>query len=104
MEATAKRDGEDYVLNGRKVYIGNSHVGDLHGVVVRTGTGSKGLSAFLDVWRNISPCPAAHPMAGCGTPGTGRRQRMPVPQPLGWFLAVISGQWPGSHLRISSVG
>ena len=47
MEATAVRDGDDYVLNGRKVYIGNSHVGDLHGVVVRTGTGSKGLSAFL---------------------------------------------------------
>ena len=47
MEATAERDGDDYILNGRKVYIGNSHVGDLHGVVVRTGTGSKGLSAFL---------------------------------------------------------
>jgi acyl-CoA dehydrogenase len=47
MEATAERDGDDYILNGRKVYIGNSHVGDLHGVVVRTGSGSKGLSAFL---------------------------------------------------------
>jgi alkylation response protein AidB-like acyl-CoA dehydrogenase len=47
MEATAERDGDDYVLNGRKIYIGNSHVGDLHGVVVRTGTGSRGLSAFL---------------------------------------------------------
>jgi acyl-CoA dehydrogenase len=47
MEATAERDGDDYILNGRKVYIGNSHVGDLHGVVVRTGSGSRGLSAFL---------------------------------------------------------
>jgi acyl-CoA dehydrogenase len=47
MEATAHRDGRDYVLNGRKVYIGNSHVGDLHGVVARTGSGSRGLSAFL---------------------------------------------------------
>jgi acyl-CoA dehydrogenase len=47
MEATAERDGDDYILNGRKVYIGNSHIGDLHGVVVRTGSGSKGLSAFL---------------------------------------------------------
>ena len=47
MEATAERDGDEYVLNGRKIYIGNSHVGDLHGVVVRTGTGSRGLSAFL---------------------------------------------------------
>ena len=47
MEATAERDGDDYVLNGRKIYIGNSHVGDLHGVVLRTGSGSRGLSAFL---------------------------------------------------------
>ncbi|MFE3324332.1 acyl-CoA dehydrogenase family protein [Streptomyces sp. NPDC059176] len=47
MSATAVRDGDDYVLNGRKVYVGNSHVGDLHGVVVRTGPGSRGLTAFL---------------------------------------------------------
>lgn len=47
MEATAERDGDDYVLNGHKIYIGNSHVGDVHGVVVRTGSGSRGLSAFL---------------------------------------------------------
>jgi acyl-CoA dehydrogenase len=47
MEASAVRDGDDYLLNGRKVYIGNSHVGDVHGVVVRTGEGSSGLSAFL---------------------------------------------------------
>ncbi|GGX30033.1 acyl-CoA dehydrogenase family protein [Streptomyces noursei] len=47
MASTAVRDGDDYVLNGRKSYVGNSHVGDLHGVVVRTGEGSQGLSAFL---------------------------------------------------------
>ncbi|MGW6454317.1 acyl-CoA dehydrogenase family protein [Streptomyces sp. NPDC055078] len=47
MSATAVRDGDDYLLNGRKIYVGNSHVGDLHGVVVRTGPGSKGLTAFL---------------------------------------------------------
>ncbi|MCS0638043.1 acyl-CoA dehydrogenase [Streptomyces sp. LP05-1] len=47
MSATAVRDGDDYVLNGRKVFVGNSHVGDLHGVVVRTGPNSRGLTAFL---------------------------------------------------------
>jgi alkylation response protein AidB-like acyl-CoA dehydrogenase len=47
MGTTAVRYGDEYVLNGRKVFVGNSHVGDLHGVVVRTGEGSKGLSAFL---------------------------------------------------------
>lgn len=47
MTSTAYRDGDSYLLNGRKVFVGNSHVGDLHGVVVRTGSGSRGLSAFL---------------------------------------------------------
>ena len=47
MSASAVRDGDTYILNGSKVFVGNSHVGDLHGVVVRTGPGSTGLSAFL---------------------------------------------------------
>lgn len=47
MSATARRVGKEYVLNGHKVFVGNSHIADLHGVVVRTGRGSKGLSAFL---------------------------------------------------------
>ncbi|MCC3763716.1 acyl-CoA dehydrogenase family protein [Glycomyces sp. TRM65418] len=47
MRARAVRDGDDYILNGHKVFVGNSHVGDLHGVVVRTGLGPKGLTAFL---------------------------------------------------------
>ncbi len=47
MTATAVHDRDGYILNGRKVHIGNSHIGDLHGVVARTGPGSKGLSAFL---------------------------------------------------------
>ncbi|POX43028.1 acyl-CoA dehydrogenase [Streptomyces sp. Ru73] len=47
MRATARRDGDNYILNGRKTYVGNSHIGHLHGVVARTGHGTKGLSAFL---------------------------------------------------------
>jgi alkylation response protein AidB-like acyl-CoA dehydrogenase len=47
MTGTAVRDGDDYILNGRKVFVGNSHVGHVHGVVFRTGSGSGGLSAFL---------------------------------------------------------
>jgi alkylation response protein AidB-like acyl-CoA dehydrogenase len=47
MTSAARREGDEYVLNGRKVFVGNSHVGHLHGVVVRTGPGSRGLSAFL---------------------------------------------------------
>jgi alkylation response protein AidB-like acyl-CoA dehydrogenase len=49
MSTTARREGDDYVLNGRKAFVGNSHVADLHGVVARTGagTGGRSLSAFL---------------------------------------------------------
>ncbi|MEU5990345.1 acyl-CoA dehydrogenase family protein [Spirillospora sp. NPDC047418] len=51
MVASAHRDGGDWVLNGRKLYVGNSHVGHVHGVIVRTGGDgtrrSKSLSAFL---------------------------------------------------------
>lgn len=47
VEMRARREGRHYVLNGRKVYVGNSHIGHLHGVVARTGEGTQGLSAFL---------------------------------------------------------
>ncbi|WP_431952302.1 acyl-CoA dehydrogenase family protein [Actinacidiphila sp. bgisy167] len=47
METTAVRDGDSYVLTGRKAYVGNSHIGHVHGVVARTGPGSRGLTAFL---------------------------------------------------------
>jgi alkylation response protein AidB-like acyl-CoA dehydrogenase len=47
MSSTAKRCRDEYILNGRKWFVGNSHIGDVHGVVLRTGEGSHGLSAFL---------------------------------------------------------
>jgi alkylation response protein AidB-like acyl-CoA dehydrogenase len=47
MRSTGVRRGAHYVLNGRKCFVGNSHIGDVHGVVVRTGPGSGGLTAFL---------------------------------------------------------
>jgi acyl-CoA dehydrogenase len=47
MRSTAVRDGSSYVINGRKCFVGNSHIGDVHGVVARTGPGSRGLTALL---------------------------------------------------------
>ncbi|NYI05056.1 acyl-CoA dehydrogenase family protein [Allostreptomyces psammosilenae] len=62
MSGTAVRDGDEYVLNGRKWFVGNSHIGDVHGVVFRTGEGSRGLSAFL--------VESDRPGFRCGDPGS----------------------------------
>lgn len=49
IEATATRDGADYVLSGEKTWISNGGIADLYIVFARTGEapGAKGLSAFL---------------------------------------------------------
>ncbi|MGH3620427.1 MAG: acyl-CoA dehydrogenase family protein [Sciscionella sp.] len=47
MSSTAVWDEDSYVLDGHKCFVGNSHIGDVHGVVVRTGPGSCGLTGFL---------------------------------------------------------
>ncbi|MDZ7728729.1 MAG: acyl-CoA dehydrogenase family protein [Dehalococcoidia bacterium] len=48
LRTTAKRDGDDYVLNGSKVYISGGTVADYLTVFARTGgDGAKGISAFV---------------------------------------------------------
>ena len=49
MRSTARRDGEDWVLNGTKMYITNGVLGDLVFVAAKTDTaarGSRGVSIF----------------------------------------------------------
>ncbi|MFZ2469406.1 MAG: acyl-CoA dehydrogenase family protein [Parvibaculum sedimenti] len=49
MRTTARRDGGDYVLNGRKIYITNGPVADVLLVYAKTemDKGSHGISAFI---------------------------------------------------------
>ncbi|MGH2632706.1 MAG: acyl-CoA dehydrogenase family protein, partial [Tepidiformaceae bacterium] len=48
LETRAVRDGDDYVLNGNKVYISGGTVADFLTVFARTGgPGAKGISAFV---------------------------------------------------------
>ena len=47
MQTSAQKVGEEYILNGKKCWIANSHIASVHGVIARTGEGSGGLSAFL---------------------------------------------------------
>ena len=49
ISTTAKRDGEEFVLNGRKTWISNGGIADFYTVIARTGEapGAKGLSVFI---------------------------------------------------------
>jgi acyl-CoA dehydrogenase len=49
LRTTARRDGGDYVLDGRKTWISNAGIADHYVVFARTGEGpgAKGLSAFV---------------------------------------------------------
>ena len=49
LRTSARRDGDTYVLNGRKTWISNAGVADTYMVFVRTGEapGAKGLSTFV---------------------------------------------------------
>lgn len=48
-EMTATLDGDDYILNGEKIWISNGGIADYYTVFARTGDapGAKGLSAFM---------------------------------------------------------
>jgi acyl-CoA dehydrogenase len=49
MSTSAKRDGDDYVLNGEKIFISNGGIADVYTVFARTGEapGTRGISAFV---------------------------------------------------------
>jgi acyl-CoA dehydrogenase len=93
----ARRDGDDYVLDGEKTWISNGGIADLYTVFARTGEGpgAKGLSTFL--------VPA-------GTPGLEVAERLETiaPHPLARLRfagvrvpadAMIGG--PGAGFRIA---
>lgn len=49
MKTTAKKDGDDYIINGSKTYITNGYMSDLVVVCAKTdlNAGAKGISLFL---------------------------------------------------------
>jgi alkylation response protein AidB-like acyl-CoA dehydrogenase len=69
LRTTAVRDGDSYVLNGRKTFITNGESADVVVVAARTGEGTRGLT-LLAVER--------------GTPGFTRGERMAK---LGWHAS-----------------
>ena len=73
IQTTARRDGETYVINGRKRFISNAGIADFYTVFARTGTREDGravLSAFV---------------VGAKMPGFSvvERTRLMAPHPIG---------------------
>lgn len=71
MSTTARREGNDYVLDGTKTFISNAGLADFYVVFARTGeAGSKGLSAFI---------------VDADTPGLDASSQLPTisPHPIG---------------------
>ncbi len=71
LAATARRDGDDYVLDGEKTWISNGGIADFYCVFARTGEapGSRGISGFV---------------VDADTPGLSIAEKIPViaPHPL----------------------
>lgn len=72
LATTARRDGDSYVLDGRKTYISMAPDADLYTVFAKTdpSAGNKGITAFI---------------VEKGTPGfdPGKRMRLLAPHPIG---------------------
>jgi acyl-CoA dehydrogenase len=72
ISTTARRDGDQYVLDGEKMWISNAGIADFYVVFARTGeaAGARGLSAFV---------------VDAATPGldAGTRVEIAAPHPLG---------------------
>jgi acyl-CoA dehydrogenase len=86
LRTSARREGNHFVLDGRKTWISNAGIADHYVVLARTGEapGAKGLSAFV---------------VDATTPGLRVAERIEViaPHPLG-TLAFESCRVPASHL------
>jgi alkylation response protein AidB-like acyl-CoA dehydrogenase len=70
LSLSATRDGDDYVLNGEKVFISNAPDADVYSVFARTSDkGSRGITAFA--------------VPGDAPGLSGSRQRLVSPHPIG---------------------
>lgn len=68
---TYKKDGEDYIINGRKMFITNSHIADVITILAKDGENPKAFSTFI-IENNMAGFKATHKehkvgMRGCNT-------------------------------------
>lgn len=64
MKTTAVKDGDNYILNGSKIFITQGSVGDIYVVLAKTDPtkGTKGISAFIVErnWDGVKPGSGMH--------------------------------------------
>lgn len=64
MKTTAVKDGDEYIINGSKIFITQGSVGDVYVVLAKTDPdkGTKGISAFIVErdWNGVQPGPGMH--------------------------------------------
>lgn len=93
---SARRDGDDYVLNGRKCYITNAPIAGLFTVFARTdpgSTGARGVSAFL-VERGMPGLSTSKPYTMMGQRGSpvGEVNLQDVRVPARNLIGGVEGQ------------
>jgi alkylation response protein AidB-like acyl-CoA dehydrogenase len=71
IRSTYKKDGDDYILNGRKCFITNSHIGDTMTILARDEEDPKAFSTFI-MEKDMEGYKATHEenkvgMRGCNT-------------------------------------
>ena len=81
IELAARRDGDDYVLDGEKTWISNGGIADLYTVFARTGEGpgAKGLSAFAVPADTPGPARRGAARGGGAAPARAARLRGRAP-------------------------
>ena len=69
VKTTAHRDGDDYVLNGQKIFVGSTHGADWSWMLVNTSPGVSGTKTSVGLWYRWT-CPAfPGPLWTCFLPG-----------------------------------
>jgi len=111
MATTAKRDGDHYILNGRKIYITNGPIADVMIIYARTesDSGTKGVSAFL-VEKDFPGFSVAQKMIKMGHRGSPTGElvfddcRVPVENLLGEENRGVGIMMSGLDLERAAVG
>ena len=102
IRSTYKKDGDDYILNGRKCFITNSHIGDTITILARDEEDPKAFSTFI-MEKGMEGFKATHEenkvgMRGCNT-GELAYENCRVPQEN-----LLGAEGKGIRVALGAIG